>query len=55
MPASGARRPQKMLRRMGHRPPRLRRALMWAVLLATTPVFFGEPYASAFPLERLLR
>lgn len=35
--------------------PRLRWALMWAVLLATTPVFFGEPYASAFPLERLLR
>lgn len=34
---------------------RLRWALMWSVLIATTPVFFGEPYPSAFPLEGLLR
>jgi D-alanyl-lipoteichoic acid acyltransferase DltB (MBOAT superfamily) len=29
-----------------------RRALAWAVLVATAPLFFGGPYPDAVPLER---
>lgn len=34
---------------------RVRRVLCWAILLGTTPIFFVGAFATAFPMERLLR